>query len=119
MINPNFDLLKKIGTPNSRLFVTLASDASANHETELEVYQTEVFVDNNNSSYTETIKLPSIARARGLIYTIRVTDVGAGVSIVDRDDSIEWVDLTADADGEYVILYSNGNQWMKLATDIS
>jgi len=102
-----------------RLFVTLASDATANHTTTLAVYQTEVDVDNNSASYTETIYLPSVAAAKGRSYAIRVTDFGAGVVIADQDDSLEWTDMTADADAEYGLYYSDGRQWHTLVTDIT
>ena len=102
-----------------RLFLTLASDATANDSDTLEVYETEVDVDNNNASYTMTVYLPSVAAARGRSYAIRGTDFGAGVVIADQDDSLEWSDLTMDADGEYALLYSDGRQWHTLVTDIA
>jgi hypothetical protein len=102
-----------------RLFVTLASDATASTTDTLEVYETVCDVDNNNASYTVTIYLPSVAAAKGRMYAIRATDFGAGVIIADQDDSLEWSDLTTDADGEYTLLYSDGRQWFSLSTDIA
>ena len=120
MVRADIENFRKVGTPNSRLFVTLASTATVGTTTILKPYQTEVYVDNNNASYDVTIQLPSVADARGLTYTIRAVDYGHGVVIQNEDDSIgDWSDLTVDADGEYASLYCDGAQWHVLVTDIS
>lgn len=84
------------------------------------VYQTEVRVtlSDGTDTATATLTLPSVAEARGRTYNIRVLDVAGGVTIQDRDDSVEWSDLSSDANGEYVTLYSDGQQWVTLNTDM-
>jgi hypothetical protein len=119
MVRPDIEMLRRVGTPNSRKFVTLDSTETASLTVILKVYETEVYVDNDNATYDVTIQLPSVADARGLTYTIRAVDTGHGVIIVNQDDSIgDWTDLTTNADGEYAILYSDGRQWFVLVTDI-
>jgi len=87
----------------------------------LEPYQTDVQITLSDGTNTATavVTLPSVAEAKGKRYSIRVLDFAGGVTIQDRNDSIEWSDLTVDADGEYALLESNGIQWFVLKTDIS
>jgi hypothetical protein len=84
----------------------------------LEDYQLDVLV-NLSGTGTAVVTLPSVAGAKGKIYSVRAVTDGAGVTIQDRDDSLEWADLITDADGEYALLYSNGMQWFVLKTDIT
>jgi len=94
------------------------NNTAANGTHTLAVYETEVYID-SDASYTETLTLPSVAAAKGRSYAIRTVDTGGHTTIQDQDDSLEWSDLTTDADGEYVLLYSDGRQWFNLVTDIS
>jgi hypothetical protein len=94
------------------------NNTAANGTDTLEVYETEVYID-NDSTYTETLTLPPVCAAKGRSYAIRTVDTGGHTTIQDQDDSLEWTDLVTDADNEYVLLYSDGRQWFNLATDIS
>jgi len=107
--------LEKVTPPNHRLFI---ANTAANGTDTMEVYQTEVYVD-NDASYTETLTLPPVAEAKGVTYTIRVVDDGGHCTIQDQDDSLEWSDKATDADGEYIVLYSDGRQWHVVVTDIT
>lgn len=98
--------------------VTVNGVAISGTTVELAVYQTTVFVDANGTD-APTIQLPAVAAANGLTYLIRVTDFGGGVKIADADDSLEWTDKTTTADGQYVLVKAQGDQWVILATDIS
>ena len=97
-----------------RLFINNTA-ASGAHT--LEVYQTEVYID-NDSSYTETLTLPSVAAAKGRSYAIRTVDTGGHTTIQDQDDSLEWTNQVTNADNEYTLLYSDGRQWFTLSTDM-
>lgn len=86
----------------------------------LKVHQTVVYITLSDATDTATftLTLPSVAEAKGMTYTIRVLDSAGGGTIQDRDDSLEWSDKTNDADGEYIVLYSDGRQWHVLVTDM-
>lgn len=71
------------------------------------------------SAEVVTVELPAVAEAAGLFFTVRAITDGGGVTIQDKDDSLEWTDLVTDADAEYALLYSDGFQWFVLVTDIT
>jgi len=118
MIRSDINMLKGIGTPNSRKFIALAVAAtSASSNVTLAVYETEVYLDNNNATYQIVVTLPSVAAARGLVYNIHVVDDGtAHCKVQDQDDALLEITLTSTADGDWITLYSDGRQWIVLAS---
>lgn len=60
-----------------------------------------------------TITLPSVADAKGRIYSIlaRVADAAKTVTIAHKGDSEQWADVVLTMDGEYCMLYSDGMFW--------
>ena len=69
------------------------------------------------SSNALAVTLPSVAEARGKMYSIRITtDGGAAATIDDKGDdaALTQIALTDDEDG--VILYSDGRNWWVMAT---
>jgi len=64
------------------------------------------------------VTLPSVAEAKGMLYSIRITtDGGAAATIDDLGDdaALGQITLTDDEDG--VILYSDGRNWWVMATN--
>lgn len=62
------------------------------------------------------ITLPSVAEAKGRIYTIvaRAASSAFPITIQDRDDSEGWTyDAVLSAAGELLVLYSDGLKWNK------
>jgi hypothetical protein len=68
-----------------------------------------------------TITLPPVAKAAGLIITISATIADtAALTVQDyNDDSDVWADLTLDADNDRVALYSDGIQWWQFQNVIA
>lgn len=81
----------------------------------LKLYEQQVRV---NTVAAVTITLPSVAEAKGLLFSILLeTDPsGYDLTIADADDSYSWSDIThADAqDGS--LLYSDGFVWWVIGT---
>jgi len=66
-----------------------------------------------SSTTSTTITLPSVAEAAGLTFTITANIADTAVYLLqDRDDSLNWTNLTLDADEDRVTLYSNGREWV-------
>ena len=107
------NMLAAVVAPDRRLFIT--NVANGTHT--LEWYQTSVYIT-STASFTETLTLPPVAEAAGLTYYIRTVDTGGHTTIQDQDDSLEWSNLTTDADGEYTTLYCDGRTWVVLITDM-
>jgi hypothetical protein len=68
-----------------------------------------------------TITLPPVAKAKGLIFTISATIAGSAALTVEdyNDDSDVWSDLTLDADNDRVALDSDGIQWWEFQNAIA
>jgi len=70
------------------------------------------------STNAMAVTLPSVAEAKGMLYSIRITtDGGAAATIDDLGDdaALNQITLTDDEDG--VILYSDGRNWWVMATN--
>ena len=73
-----------------------------------------VLVD--TSSAAVTVTLPSVAECRGLFFSIRCSAYTSTGTIQDQDDSAAWAgDITFDAVGDKVLLYSDGMTWHVLS----
>ena len=73
----------------------------------------------NSASYTQSLRLPSVAESVGLTLTIMFPDFGGGGTVSDNDDSLsDWSDLTNNADNEYCVLFNDGRGWKVLVTDM-
>ena len=85
-------------------------NTAANGTHTITVYQTYVEVI-NDGTYTETLTLPSVVEATGLMFLIRVPDDGNGCTVQDADDSIDWTDVTSNDDNAELVLLSVGGKW--------
>lgn len=65
----------------------------------------------DTSSAAVTVTLPSVAEAAGRIYTVACRSASNAITLQDQDDSEAWTDLTLDAVGDKVALYSDGLAW--------
>lgn len=67
------------------------------------------------------ITLPEVTRAGGGIYSIDVPDVADGgtTTVVTLNGTGLPTALTLDADGDGVVLYSDGLKWIALANNIA
>lgn len=69
-----------------------------------------------------TVKLPPVGAARGMFFTIESPNGSTnGLTIADNGDSpLGWSDIgPTNADNEYALLYSDGQRWHTLSTNIS
>lgn len=68
-----------------------------------------------------TLTLPPVSQAKGLIFTISATIADSAALTVEdyNDDSDVWTDLTLDADNDRVALYSDGIQWWEFQNAIA
>ena len=57
-----------------------------------------------------TLTLPPVAEAKGRIYTVLLRST-ITVTITDKDDSEYWSDVTLSSEGDWALLYSDGNCW--------
>jgi len=78
-------------------------------------YRVRPSADGASGAYT--ITLPSVAEAKGRLYSIvcRSADGSNTVTIADKGDSEDWSDIVLDASHEVVILYSDGLKWDEVA----
>lgn len=59
-----------------------------------------------------TMTLPPVEKARGMHFSIRVAVGNANaLTVTDKEGSEDWSDLTMDADGDEVLLFSDGKKW--------
>jgi hypothetical protein len=72
-----------------------------------------VIADSTSAAFA--ITLPPVAEAQGLIFTIDAT-VGATntVTVQDQDDSVDWTDISLDANLDACCVRSDGRRWMVL-----
>ena len=68
------------------------------------------------TSSTHTVKLPTVAEARGRIYVVEsISDGGGTVVVVTHDDdSPVMSDATLTTTGDVVMVYSTGWRWLTL-----
>ena len=87
---------------------------------EVEPYTTVVLAHANTDMGSITVELPAVSEGEGMVITIQATIADSKtVTVADQDDSAGWSDITLDADGEYVVLYSDGFYWHELVTGYS
>ena len=69
-----------------------------------------------NSGAIMNLTLPSVAEARGLSYKIWLRTDGGDLTVVDKGDSVGWVNLVLADAGDTVLCISDGIAWnvMKL-----
>jgi hypothetical protein len=82
---------------------------------DLELWEENIYV--NNTAATCTLTLPSVAEAAGLQFNIYITGATNALTIQDRDDSLDWTDLTLEDAGDFVSLKSNGRTWITVELD--
>lgn len=93
--------------PASDKITTIVGDGSHTH---LTVYEQTVLV--YATAAIHTIYLPNVTEARGLLFSINLIDTTAHtVTVADNDESLGWSDLSLTADGDHVLLYSDGVRW--------
>jgi len=68
---------------------------------------------------TATCVLPSVKEARGKIYTIWAMDGTGTITVTDLANDAGLTDITLDATGEHVVLYSDGFHWYELVSGYS
>jgi len=68
---------------------------------------------------TKTITLPSVKEARGKVYTIWAMDGTGTFTVTDLADDAGLTDITLNATGEHVVLYSDGFHWYELVSGYS
>lgn len=69
---------------------------------------------------TYTINLPPVAECAGNIYTLRQLDAGTdSVTVDDNGDSVDWTNITINAQHDMVALYSDGLMWVVLENRVS
>ena len=94
--------------------------SSTNTSDTMEVYEQVVRIDSKTNTQTFTATLPNVSAARGKIYVITGTlCTGYAITLQDNDDDAGLTNITLDADGEYVVLYSDGRMWYELCTGYS
>lgn len=97
--------------------VTFVAAPSAANLTQTMTVQERIMVITTDATYTTTVVLPSVAEAKGGIYTIRlVTDGGQNVTVTDKNDDAALTDITLADAGDAVCLYSDGFKWFVLGT---
>lgn len=79
-----------------------------------------VVVVETDAANAITVTLPSVAEARGMMYTIRLeTDGGVDLTLQDHYDDAGLTDLTFNDAAEVVTLYSDGLKWHELENTIT
>jgi hypothetical protein len=68
-----------------------------------------------HTSCTNTLTLPSVSEAAGLIFDIRAPDTDTSLTIEDKDGDAGLSNIVLGDDADYVILMSNGYEWTQLA----
>ena len=115
----NLDTNQKQLTTNAKVLYYTANDDTT---VQLAMYQQIVIVTNSNAF---VLSLPSVAEAKGISYTISVTETGQAVTLTDSpndsySDSIDWPgDYTLDAEGDSIELRSDGRSWTVVSNDIT
>lgn len=66
------------------------------------------------STNTGTVTLPPVAEAAGQIYVIRAVDAGGGCTVADNAADAGFADVALDADGESMVVLSDGKYWNEL-----
>lgn len=105
-------------TPNDKIyFYTPTTTATV----QLTVLQQKVIID---PAFAFTLTLPPVAEAKGLTFRITVISNTAAVTVSNygystTGDSYGWSDITLNASGENVTLYSDGHVWTTLESDYS
>jgi len=66
-----------------------------------------------------TLTLPRVSEGKGRFYSILSRGDGAVTIEDNNDDSEQWSDITLNAAGDRVLLYSDGLCWLTLASTIS
>jgi hypothetical protein len=77
-----------------------------------------IYLRDGTNTATAVATLPSVAERAGPIH-IAVPDAAAGVTLQDKDDSVDWTDLTLDANDDAVVVQSDGQRWRILENAIS
>lgn len=66
------------------------------------------------------VTLPNVAEAAGRFFSLHVVDANSeAVTLQDQDESVDWSNLTIDADADGVLLYSDGRKWWIVTNDIA
>lgn len=74
-----------------------------------------------SSTYaSQTHYLPPVREAAGQVISIRVHIANAqALTIAHQSDSLGWTNLTMDADGDFVVLMSDGVRWCVICNGIA
>jgi len=100
---------------SAEVYIAAASAASANYTYTMSVHERVVIVLGTNATYTTTVVLPSVAEAKGGIYTIRlVTHGGQDVTVADKNDDAALTNIALNSTGDAVCLYSDGHKWFQI-----
>jgi hypothetical protein len=78
----------------------------------LTLYQQQVRADTTDGAMA--ITLPSVAEAKGLLFSIILETDNGDLTVQDQDDSYDWSDMVLTAIKDRVLLYSDGFVWHKL-----
>ena len=76
----------------------------------------------NPSSGAFTVTLPSVAEAKGRMYSIIAVDADAvnTITIADKDDSEYWTgDIVLNGPADRALMYSDGRAWLPLLGGVS
>lgn len=101
---------------DAEVYILAASSAAANYTYTMSVYNRVVIAVATDATYTTTVVLPSVAEAKGGIYTIRlVTHGGQHLTVTDKSDDAALTNIVLDTTGDAVALYSDGHKWFQIA----
>lgn len=85
--------------------------------TRLLALETTVFIDPDLGAVT--IKLPEPGEGAGRIYSIYVRDTGDTSATVATVEAAGLADYTLDADGDHVLLYSDGYEYHEIVNNVA
>lgn len=85
----------------------------SNESATLGVHDRVTIAESNTDALTLT--LPNVGEAAGKMFTITAPNGATNtVTVQDNDESMNWSDLSMDANNDQVVLYSDGLSWMVL-----
>ena len=101
----------ELGVPQRDMFL----DVSAAQTLGASVARVKATLTDTTGNYA--ITLPPVLEAAVRIVTIRVSITGTHtLTIQDQNDSVGWTDISLSTDGNYRVLYSDGEKWYVIAS---
>ena len=124
MLGPNLQQERSMGAVSSkerRLNISSVTQLSAQDGTYyLTPQHMFVEVTCNTAMGSWSLYLPDVARAEGMVVTIKaIVGDSKNITVKDNDESLKWNDLTLGTDTDYVVLYCDGTYWHTLVNGIT